>query len=158
MPSGSIERADWHYETAEKEYREAHSLNGELRPEQNNQIWLLAADHIGQFLRWIIDRGFEGEDADEDGCKKVRAGELTGPEYLMEYCDGKLWWSDICEELHPFVKAYYYDETGEYLDDYGACCLPDLHSFFNVNTKEEDYKKLREKIDERYAAYRNAQH
>lgn len=153
---GSVDRADWQYETTEQEYREAHALTGELTPEQIAQIWLLASDHIGQFLRWIIDRGFEGEDADPDGCRKVREGTITGSEYLLAYCDGKLWWSDICEQLHPFTETYYYNETGDYLKDYETCCLPDSHSFLNVITSEEGYQRLKERIDERYEAYRKA--
>ena len=58
----AIDRADWHWETAEEEFRETNGITGELTQEQINQIWLYAANHIGQFVRWIIDRGFEGED------------------------------------------------------------------------------------------------
>ena len=34
-----------------------------LSNEQINEIWLCAANHIGLFLRWIIENGFEGEKA-----------------------------------------------------------------------------------------------
>jgi hypothetical protein len=60
----AIDRADWHWDSAEEGYREAHGITGDLTQDQINQIWLLAANHIGLFLQWIIDRGFEGEDAD----------------------------------------------------------------------------------------------
>ena len=46
----AIDRADWHWESAEKEFRETHGITGELTQEQINQIWLLAANHIGLFI------------------------------------------------------------------------------------------------------------
>lgn len=55
----AIDRADWHWESAEQEFRETNGIAGELTQEQINQIWLLAANHIGLFIQWIIDRGFE---------------------------------------------------------------------------------------------------
>ena len=112
----AIDRADWHWESAENEFRETHGITSELTQEQINQIWLLAGNHIGLFIQWIIDRGFEGEDAVPEDCAKVRARQMTGTEYLMIDCDGKLWESDIREDVLPFVMAYYYDESGEYVD------------------------------------------
>lgn len=148
MPHGSIDRVDWHYETAEKEYKEKHSITGDLTPEQISEVELMAANHIGVFIKWIIDRGFEGEDADIEGCKKVRDREITGSEYLIQYCDGKLWWTDICEDLYPFVEEYYYDtESGKYLYDYGEYCLPTPDSYYNVISSEEDYKRFKERLD-----------
>ena len=54
----AIDRADWHWDTAEKEFRETNGITGGLTQEQIKQIWLLASDHIGLFVQWIIDRGF----------------------------------------------------------------------------------------------------
>jgi hypothetical protein len=114
----AIDRADWHWDTAEKEFRETNGITGGLTQEQIKQIWLLASDHIGLFVQWIIDRGFEGEDADPEDCEKVRFRQMTGSEYLMINCDGKLCESDIREDVLPFVMSYYYDESGEYLAHY----------------------------------------
>lgn len=150
----AIDRADWHWETAEEEFRETNGITGELTQEQINQIWLYAANHIGQFVRWIIDRGFEGEDADPELCEKVRRGEMSGTEYLMINCDGKLWESDIREDVLPFVMAYYYDESGEYLTHYADCCLDDDDKpCYGVITGEEDYRRLKSKIDNAYERF-----
>ena len=65
---------------------------------------------------------------------------MTGTEYLLIDCDGKLWESDIREDVLPFVMAYYYDESGEYL--YKPC--------YGVITGEEDYTRLKAKMDEAY--------
>ena len=141
----AIDRADWHWDSAEEGYREAHGITGDLTQDQVNQIWLLAANHIGLFLQWIIDRGFEGEDADPQDCARVRAREMSGAEYLMVDCDGKLWESDIRDDVLPFVMAYYYDEDGEYLGHYSACCLDDDDKpipvpKFTPETLEEQYE------------------
>ncbi len=118
---GSVDRAAWHYESAEQGFRGVHSVTGDLTPAQRS---------------------------------RVRAGKLTGPEYLLQYCDGKLWWSNICQALHPFVQACYAHKTGESLEDYAACCLPDFQSCYNVITTEEGYQRRKTNIDERYEAYR----
>ena len=150
----AIDRADWHWDSAEKSYREAHGVTGDLTQDQINQVWLLAANHIGLFLQWIIDRGFEGEDADPQDCAQVRARKMSGAEYLMVDCDGKLWDSDIRDDVLPFVMAYYYDEDGEYLGHYAACCLDDDDKpCYGVITSEQDYARLKEKIDAAYESF-----
>ncbi len=114
----AIDRADWHWETAEKEFREKNGITGELTRDQINQIWLLAANHIGLFIQWIIDRGFEGEDADPEDCGKVRARQMTGTEYLEHYAE---------------------------------CCLDgEDKPCYGVITGEEDYARLKAKIDTAY--------
>ena len=150
----AIDRADWHWDTAEKKFRETNGITGGLTQEQIKQIWLLASDHIGLFVQWIIDRGFEGEDADPEDCEKVRFRQMTGSEYLMINCDGKLCESDICEDVLPFVRAYYYDESGEYLAHYTECCLNnDDKPCYGVITGEEDYERLKAKINAAYESF-----
>jgi hypothetical protein len=149
----AIDRADWHWDSAEKKFRETNGITGGLQ-EQIKQIWLLAADHIGLFVQWIIDRDFEGEDADPEDCEKVRFRQMTGSEYLMINCDGKLCESDIREDVLPFVMVYYYDESGEYLAHYKECCLNnDDKPCYGVITGEEDYERLKAKIDAAYESF-----
>ena len=81
-------------------------------------------------------------------------GPASSPGRLLQYCDGKLWRSNICQALHPFVQACYAHKTGESLEDYAACCLPDFQSCYNVITTEEGYQRRKTNIDERYEAYR----
>lgn len=52
----SIDKADWHWDDAEKLYRKTNNVEGKLTEEQQEEIWLLASNHIGLFLRWLIDR------------------------------------------------------------------------------------------------------
>ena len=79
---------------------------------------------------------------------------MTGSEYLMINCDGKLCESDIREDVLPFVMAYYYDESGEYLAHYTECCLNnDDKPCYGVITGEEDYERLKAKIDAAYESF-----
>lgn len=147
----AIDRADWHWDDAEKLYCETNNITGELTEEQENEIWLLAGNHIGLFLRWIIDRGFQGEDADPDSCDKVRRGLMSGTEYLMQWCDGKLWDEDICDDVLPFVKEYY-ENGDQFFKDYGDCCGIDMPAYGFISG-DEDFLRLKERIDEAYAKY-----
>lgn len=145
----SIDRADWHWDSAEELYRKVHCVKGELTEEQEEKIWLLAANHIGLFLKWIIDRGFEGDESDKDECEKVKNGQMSGTEFLLENCDGKFWDSDIREDILPFIKFYY--ESNDYFADYGECCLSDPDKpCYGVISDETDYLKLKAKIDAAY--------
>ena len=144
----AIDRADWHWDSAEKIYREKHKATSELTEEQEYEIWLLAGNHIGLFLRWIIDNNLEGEEADEADCGKVRAGQMSGAEYLLMNCDGKLWDEDIKESSLPFVEEYY--NGNQYFDDYCQCCIPDGKLLYEVISDENDYQLLRPRIDEAY--------
>lgn len=115
----AIDRADWHWDSAEELYRKNRNITGDLTDEQEEIIWLFAGNHIGLFLRWIIEHGFEGEDVDEDECGKVRSGQMSGTEYLLKNCDGKFWDEDIREDILPFVEFYYNGDN--YFNDYGNC-------------------------------------
>lgn len=148
----AIDRADWHWDSAEKQYRETHQIEGALSEQQQKEIWLLAGNHIGLFLRWLIGNGFEGEDADAEDCEKVRSGRMTGTEYLLWDCDGKFWEGDVKEEILPFVKAYY---DRDFLDDYIAACINKTDKpCYGVITGDADYQKLRVRIDKAYASFR----
>lgn len=147
----TLERADWHWDSAEKQYREKNNCSGALTDEQQWEIWLKAANHIGMFLWWIIDRGFEGENLDAGECDMVRNGQMTGTEFFMRYCDGKLWDDDIREDVLPFVNEYF---NGAYLNDYCSCCIDETEKpLYEVISDKADYEKLREKIDTAYRTF-----
>lgn len=147
----AIDRADWHWDSTEELYRKTYSITGDFTEEQEDEIWSLSANHIGLFLRWIIENGMEGDEADEEECEKVRNGQMSGSEYLLNNCDGKLWDEDIREDILPFVE-YYYNANG-YFKDYADCCINDNDKpLYGIISSENDYLQLKEKISE---AYRN---
>lgn len=41
----TIDRADWHWDSAEKLYRETHGIIGELTETQEDEIWSMSANH-----------------------------------------------------------------------------------------------------------------
>ncbi|MDE6092165.1 MAG: hypothetical protein K2G14_03620 [Ruminococcus sp.] len=145
----TIDRADWYWDSAEKLYRETHSITGELTETQEDEIWSLSANHIGLFLKWIIENSMESDDADKEDCEKVRNGQMSGTEYLFCNCDGKFWDSDIKEDLLPFIDYYYI--SNDYYKDYAECCTNDYDKqCFGVISSEDDYLQLKTKIDGRY--------
>ena len=81
----AIDKADWHWDDTEKLYRKTNNVEGKLTEEQQEEIWLLASNHIGLFLRWLIDRGFNEliDESDEKYCVQVREGKMSGAEYIM---------------------------------------------------------------------------
>lgn len=148
----SIDRYDWHYDSAAKAYRERNNITGELTDERSDEVCLYASDHIGLFLRWIIENGFEGEESDPEGCERVRKGEITGAQYLMEYCDGKFWDSDICNEIKPFVAEYYESDKSLYFNDLGT--LPDYKIYETISDSKE-YNAIKPYIDKAYKEFTN---
>ena len=45
-------------ESAAKLYRKNHKITGEFTQEQVDEIWLYVSNHIGLFLKWLIDHNF----------------------------------------------------------------------------------------------------
>ena len=54
----SLDNAEWHWESAAKLYRKNHKITGEFTQEQVDEIWLYVSNHIGLFLKWLIDHNF----------------------------------------------------------------------------------------------------
>ena len=151
----TIDRIDWHYEDAEQLYAQANEVEGEYTEEQYREIELKASNHIGLFIRWIMDRHFEGEECAKDGCDKVRSGEISGAEYLLDYCDGKLWDVDIRSDIMPFVNAYYV-ESSDFFGDYGETCGFEGEKeapCYGFISGDGDYNRLKERIDKAYEKF-----
>ncbi|MDE7399147.1 MAG: hypothetical protein K2N06_06410 [Oscillospiraceae bacterium] len=147
----SIDRYDWHYDSAEKAYRERNNINGELTEEQAEEVCLYASDHIGLFLKWIIESGFEGEESDPEGCELVRKGEINGAQYLMNYCDGKFWDVDVSDEIRPFVAWYYESDENLYFNDFESVMTGDFYETISGDTEFNAVKPL---IDKAYAKFK----
>ena len=101
----AVDKADWHWDDTEKLYRKTNNVKGELTEEQQEEIWLLASNHIGLFLRWLIDRGFNEliDESDEESCVQVREGKMSGAEYLMHILDGAFCENDIKPNVRDFA-------------------------------------------------------
>ena len=70
----------------------------------------------------------------------------------MNNCDGKFWEEDVKDDVLPFIEAYY--EGPDYLRDYEDCCINDKDKpVYGVISSEEDYHKLKNRIDRAYAEF-----
>lgn len=149
----AIDKADWHWDDAEKLYRNTNGIgeNDKLTPEQEQEIWLYAGNHIGQFFQWLIDEGYEGDEAEPEEAEEVRKGNLTGTEYFIKYCDGTFSYDDVREDIRPFVKDYY--ENNKYFDDYADSCLDEERPLYGVLTDWETFLRLKVRIDKAYKDY-----
>lgn len=148
----SIDRYDWHYDSAAEAYRERNNVTGYLTEEQANEVCLYAADHIGLFVQWVIENNFEGEESDPGGCERVRTREITGSQYLMEYCDGKFWDTDVSDEIRPFVAWYYESDANLYFNDLGK--LAD-YKIYETISKDAEFNAIKPLIDKAYKEFKN---
>lgn len=157
----SIERVDWHYDSAEKEYIKEKKLsdNSAFTADDIDEIYRRAANHIGLFMNWLIDNDFIGDENKEDveAIEAVKSGSMSGVEYLLDYCDGKFWECDVREDILPFVKEYfgdknfisYYDDYGKWHDErYGD----DTH-VYSIVSGREDYLSFKPVIDRAYGKF-----
>lgn len=78
------------------------------------------ATHIGLFLKWCFIQGWAGAlhmREEPDAVHAVIAGRLSGTEFLLTYCDGKLTDESLNAPGNAFAEKYYGDR-GLYLQDY----------------------------------------
>lgn len=110
-----------------------------------------ATTHIGMFLGWIVDRGFEGEILKErcaDDVALFRTRKLTGAELLRACCDDQLagdWLDEIGE---AFADEYY--ASSDYLHDYDDVLGAELPTLFHVEDSWDNYQKIKQRIDMRF--------
>lgn len=132
---GSIDRADWHY---------GNDFPKSL-PEENG------GTHIGMYLNWIIDNDLIGEIhiiESKNGIEKVKTGEITGRDFLFDYCDGKFWNQELNELGLEFTESYY--SSNKYFRDYSNVLAKDLDNIYEVKDNRQNYTIIKEKLDQRF--------
>lgn len=134
------DKAKYHYETIEQ-----HGLSGEH-----------ATNHTVMFLRWLIERRMMSEFFET---------ESEGPPWqfgpgAMSIHQVYNWW-DCClvddmlsEEGNAFALHYFDFEHGRYIHDYIETLQGSLPSEFHVVYTEDNYQKMRQIIDRRYAEWK----
>ena len=146
----SIDKLDWHYDSAEELYRKDNGIKEDLSEELIEEVEMLAGNHIGMFIRWLIDSDLFNEDyVDEETIEKVKSGSLSPTKLLIEKLDSKLIDSEIKENARAFVMEYY---DKDYFNDYDSKCLKDFEVYSVIST-EEDYQQLKKIIDFTYSHY-----
>ena len=114
-----------------------------------------ALTHMGMFIGWVIDKGFEGELLKEDCSNdlyKFRERNITGAQFIKECCDYKLISDDLNEEANRFAEKYY--ESGQYYDDYANACNDNNETIFHEADNWENYEKIKNIIENRYKEWK----
>ena len=112
--------------------------------------------HTGLYLGWIVDRDLYSEDFAEtskDLIRRFKSREITGPE-IYEWWDGCLIDDMLSEEGNSFSSYYFDFERGKFLGDYEELLAADLPSMYHVENSWQNYERLRTRIDERYAVWK----
>lgn len=134
----SIDRADWHY---------GNDFPQHL-PEDNG------GTHIGMYLNWLIDKNLISEfhlTESKDGIEKVKSGEITGRDFLFDYCDGKFWNQELNEIGLEFTESYY--STDKYFGDYANVLASRLDSIYEVENSQQNYNLIKEILDKRFTKW-----
>jgi hypothetical protein len=112
--------------------------------------------HTGMYLGWIIDHDLYSEEfASEcpDLIKQFKAGQITGAR-VYEWWDGCLSDDMLNEEGNAFSQFYFDFEQGQFLADYDELLAGDLPSLYHVEDSQENYDKLKARINQRYEAWK----
>ncbi len=142
----AIDRMDWHYG--------AEDFPADV-PQEN------AGVHIGFFLAWAFERGLAGEihtEEDQDALAQLTRREISGVEFLIQYCDEKLWGEDFNEEGEAFATDYYEQDDSAFAQQY-AGYLDDFNRVFGefgdyrVDNSWAHYDRLKPVLDERFAQW-----
>ncbi|MBQ6018244.1 MAG: hypothetical protein IJL19_10215 [Clostridiales bacterium] len=118
----AIDKAEWQYESAQKEYCAQSGLSpAELTEADEKKIWGYAGNHIAFFVTWLLRHDYLGDMhyEDEDEVKDIQAvknQEMTGMDFFARWCDMSFTDDDVSDLVMEFVKSY--NEDG-YIADYG---------------------------------------
>ncbi|MCO6175380.1 hypothetical protein NHF50_10025 [Flavobacterium sp. NRK F10] len=134
----TYDRIDWH--TGSNYPKELPFQNG--------------GTHIGMFLTWIINNNLISSmhlENSKKSIEKVKAREMTGTQFLIKECDGKLWSEDLNKEGNSFAHFYYANEKdyGQYIDDY-ANVFNKYETLFHVEDNWGNYEKIEPVITKMY--------
>src|SRR4051812_44179825 len=116
-------------------------------PEENG------ATHIGMFLTWAIERGlFADPEVPAEAVEKVRSRAISGRDFLLQYCDGKLFSALFVAECADFAEHHY----EAFLEDFQRLLCRDLSSNYYVADSRENYEVMAAALDERWARHTGA--
>jgi len=124
----AIDRMDWHYEG---DYPQD-------LPAENG------GTHIGLYLAWAFDRGLYAEEHLEDWpdeLEQLKSREITGLDFLIIACDGKLIEDDFNEKGCSFTLNYYdWQPQSDFNRQLGCCYMQDYCDVFNAHAKSQGFE------------------
>lgn len=154
----SGDRVDFYWESAVDEYcriynKKKQDINHRnISENEENIIWEYAGNHIAFFLTWIIKNGFCNDElADEENINLLMDERISGTDFLINSCDGKLLRSYISNTIVDFVDIYY---DNRYFDDYCLFIERDIKGVvLGTRFSWEIYHKFEAVIDNAYKEY-----
>ena len=112
-----------------------------------------AVHHIVYFLRWLIEHDLVSDEFSAgDALPAYHAGERDII-WLFEWWDRVLASDMLSEPGNAFARSYFDYDRGQYLADYEEVLVGTLPSVFHVEYGEDNYRRLAERIDERWRAF-----
>lgn len=130
------DRADWHY---------LGDYPDDLPPQNGGT-------HIGIFFAWLVNHKMESEQQRIEHSAEldaIRDRSISGREFIAKLRDGELADADINDEANAFARAYY--DSDLFFKDYAEILVTDLPSLYHVDDTWENYDRMAERIDVRYA-------
>ena len=115
-----------------------------------------SATHIGMYLAWIILSRFESfalRQLAPTEVEQVRNKEMTGREFLLAHCAGRLTSDALNKEAQIFTEHYYEDQ---FLHDYDEVLVVHAGGTYAVLDSWANYDRLAAVIDKRLREYRGA--
>lgn len=121
VESFTEDKAEWQYDSAQKEYcRQTGKSPAELTEQDEKIIWDYAGNHIAFFITWLLRHDYLGEmhyknAHEQKDIEAVKKQEKTGMDILRQYCDMRFTKEDVADQIIVFVEDYY---EKDYVDDY----------------------------------------
>ncbi|MCX7366618.1 MAG: hypothetical protein NTV97_33050 [Alphaproteobacteria bacterium] len=110
--------------------------------------WHDTATHIGLFVAWtIMNDLWKGEASQAAAVTKVRRRSMTGQQFLLQQCDGKLTSGDLTAKGAGFAESYY---PKQYIKDYRRLLVGKQATDYAVEDTWENYHRLAEAIDKHW--------
>ena len=112
--------------------------------------------HTGMFFGWLIEHELVSSDFAEDFAQEIsqfKGREVTGPR-LFEVVDGALVDDMLNEEGNAFAAHYFDFQKGRFVADYDELFCSMLPSMYHVEDTWSNYEKLKNRIDQRYAEWK----
>lgn len=111
------------------------------------------AVHIGVYFAWCANNDLISFDEDEghevENIEELKNREITGTQYFINNCDGKLWDVDFNEEGLEFTE-FYYEEL--FFEDYSEASGDTPN--YTVDDNWDIYDKVAPIIDKRFKEWK----
>lgn len=111
----------------------------------------MGATHIGMFMAWAILNDLAAKSDDSEYAvwlERVRQRKITGRDFLLQWCDGKLCSEDLNEAGNAFAKAFYEESyMGYYCQTFNLEAAESADELCSVEDTWDNFDKLASVLD-----------